>query len=182
MLPAAWLDNLVWEDCRRWIRNPGDTIADAQRELRARMEQTTGLQSQRRALQQQLGEKDTERERILTLYRRNRITVAEAEGQLDAIARETADLRQMLEGIGSQTALAAAYEAHLTEAASLLLRLQGRLEEVDQMNDWATKREIVEHLVAHIGVRTDAGPTRKRASLVIRYSFGEPHAVVTGSA
>ena len=182
-LPAAWLEATVWEDCRRWIQDPGEPLAEAQRQLRDRMGESATLDAERRRFHQQAAAKDAERERILTLYRRNRITVTEAEAQLDAIAAETATLRQMLDGLASQAALAAAFEAHLTEATALLLRLRGRLADVEQTNDWATKREIVEALVARITVRTDGDERgRKRATVRVRYACGEPREVVSTKA
>ncbi len=86
LVRAAWLEDEVWQHCRRFILNPQDTLGEVQRELRARTTRTAELEAQRQSLQRQLGEKEAERERVLTLYRRNRISVSEAETQLDAMA------------------------------------------------------------------------------------------------
>jgi hypothetical protein len=101
-----------------------------------------------------LGEKTDERERILLLFCRNRIALPDAEAQLEDITREEAALRQQLSGFEAQKALAEAYEAHLTEASLFLHRLQERVAEIDQTNDVATKRQVIELLVLGIQIDT----------------------------
>jgi site-specific DNA recombinase len=105
---ADVLEAEVWAGCRDFIFNPGPALAEAQERLRVRLEQSADLDQQRRALQQQLDRKQAEREPVLTLARRGHISLAEAEGQLDAIAHEMADLRQMIDALGAEAALTAA--------------------------------------------------------------------------
>ena len=178
MLSARWIEDLVWQDCRAFIRNPGKALAEAQRELRNRLAQTSGLDEQRRALLKQVGEKEMERERVMTLFRRGRVTLDEVERQLDDVGRETAQLRQLLEALKVQEDLAQAFEAHLSEASTMLARLGERLEEVERKDDWAAKRQIVELLVAQISVRTEGEGRKKEAAISIRYSFGNPRSAV----
>jgi hypothetical protein len=45
---AAWLEAEVWRDCAAFIRAPGEALAEAQRQLRARLAETAGLDAQRR--------------------------------------------------------------------------------------------------------------------------------------
>jgi hypothetical protein len=118
---------------------------------------------------------------VLTLYRRNLITLDEAENQLAAVAREQADVRGLLDGLAAQEALTQAAETHLAEAGALLGRLRDRLEEVDQTQDSVTKRTVAELLVSHIGVRTTGQKHSKQAVLTIRYAFGSPTAVASST-
>lgn len=176
---AEWLESLVWEDCKRFIYEPGDALDEAQRQLRARLERAAGLESQQRALLQQIGEKEAERERVMTLFRRGRITLEEAERHMDDITRETATLRETVDALRSQARLAEAYEAHLSQAGALLSQLRDRLEEVERTNDWETKRQIVELLVTGITVNTleDEPHRRRRAEVTVHYNFGQPSVV-----
>ena len=96
------------------------------------------------------------------------------------MAAEAHTLRQMLDGLSAQAALAEVAETHLTEAAALLARLQGELAEIERTNDEARKREIVEQLVVRMQVRTDGTGREKQAEVTIRYAFGQPYAVPTG--
>src|SRR5206468_3239059 len=85
---ADWLEAAAWEQCRAFILNPGKTLEEARKRLRERMARSTGFEDQRRAMLAGLAEKETERERVITLYRKGRIDDAEADRQLDAIARD----------------------------------------------------------------------------------------------
>ena len=84
------------------------------------MTESAGFEERRRTLLGQLAEKETERERVLTLFRRGTISDAEAERELDAIAKEAAGVREMIESLRAQTALIEAQEAFLTDSAALL--------------------------------------------------------------
>jgi site-specific DNA recombinase len=177
LLAVDWLDTLVWRDCREFIRNPGEALAEAQRQLRAQLADSAHVEDERRALARVLASKDAERERVLTLFRRNRITLAEAESQLDAIAQEAATLRQTHDALDARAALASAFEGHVVQAASLLAQLRHQLEVLDTEADPARKRQIVELLVSRIAVRTEGTGHAKRAHLTIHYTFGQPCAV-----
>jgi site-specific DNA recombinase len=173
------LEREVWAGCREFILNPGPALAEAQQQLRARLAQTTDLDQRLRALQQQLAHKEGEREPVLTLLRRGRITLAEAEGQLDAIAQEMGVLRQAIDALGAQAALTAADEAHLTDAAAMLARLGDKLAEIEARDDWAQKREVVESLVARVLIETVDDGRRTRPKAVITYAFEPTTAVDT---
>jgi site-specific DNA recombinase len=179
LIPAQELEDLVWRDCRAFVLNPGDALAEAQRQLRGRMAETARLEPQRRALLQQVAEKEQERERVLTLFRRNRITLEEAERQLDQLQQEQVAGRQMLAGLRSEEELAQAFEAHLADATAMLGQLGERLAEIEQDGDGATRRQLLELLVTRLTVRTEGVGHRKRATVRAEYAFGAPgdHAV-----
>jgi site-specific DNA recombinase len=176
-LQAAWLEGLVWQDCASFIRNPGEALHEAQQQLRARSAQAAGLEKRQQTLAQQLAEKDAERERVLTLFRRNRISVEEAERQLDSIAQEAETLRELRASLDAQAVLTRATEVHLTEAAALLSRLHQQLDEVEQTNNWDLRRQIIELLVGALSIRTEGSGRHKRALITIHYTFGRPSAV-----
>lgn len=172
-VPADRLESEVWDGCVRFIRDPGDALAEAQRQLRGRLEQVAGVERQRRALAEQVAEKGRERDRVMTLYRRGRISLEDVERQMEAIAEEEATLHQMADALRTQAELASAFEAQLSEAKALLARLRDRLEDVERNDDRETKRRIIELLVTGITVKRPAGGER-RAEATIRYAFSEP--------
>jgi site-specific DNA recombinase len=122
ILPADWLEDAVWQEYRRFILNPGEALDEARHKLRERMTASAGFEGRRRTLLGQLAEKETERERVLSLFRRGTISDVEAERELDAIGREAASVREMIESLRAQTALVEAQEAFLTDSAALLSR------------------------------------------------------------
>ena len=115
---------------------------------------------------------------MLALYRRNRLTIEEAEAHLDDINQHTGTLRGLLQALDSQQALAAAYETHLTTAATMLAQLQERVEEMERTDDWDTKRHVVELLVAGIRVQSEGRGRQTKAHVTIRYVFGSPDTTV----
>ena len=128
-------------------------------------------------MQQALGEKALERDRIMTLFRRGRIALQDAELHLDVIERETVELRTALGAIQAQQDLAEAFAAHYQEAATLLGQLRARLDMIESPNDVATKRQVVELLVAGIRVDTVGTGKDKRATIAITYTFTSKRAV-----
>jgi hypothetical protein len=70
--------------------------------------------------------------------------------------------------LDAQKALVEAYEAHMTDASVLLRRLRERLETVEETNDLATKRQVIELLVHGIRIDTDA---QRGVSATITYVF-----------
>jgi site-specific DNA recombinase len=180
-IPADWLEAGVWNDCREFISDPGEALAEARSQLCERLSQSAALEEERHRLQHRLVETEAERERVMTLFRRGRATLAEAEAQLDAVNVEAAELRTRLDAMRAQDDLAQAFEASLAEATALLARLRERLEEIERTNDWEKKRQVVELLVAGISIRTEGGGREKRAGVTLRYVFGRPRAVVVSA-
>ena len=168
---ADWIEGLVWEDCKAYIFDPGSYLADAPRQLRERLAESATAEERRRALLREIGQKESERERVLTMYRRGKISMDEADTQLDDIARETATLRGLVESLRAQEALTAAAEAYLTDTAAALARLQDRVEEIERTNDLAGKRKVFEILVQRIGVQTEGAGRRKQATVSLQYAY-----------
>ena len=117
--------------------------------------------------------------RCLTLFRRGRITLEEADRQLEVANRETAEARLLLDSLSAQAELLKAWEARVVEIAVLLQSLQEQLEEVERTNDWDKKRQIVALLVPKIVVHTEGQGHRKRAAITRYYAFGKPRRLDT---
>jgi site-specific DNA recombinase len=183
VLHADWLEDAVWDECRRFIRNPGEALDEARRKLRERMTESASSADRRRALLGQLAEKETERERVLTLFRKGTISDDEAERELDAIAREAAGVREMIESMRAQTSLIEAQEAFLTDSAALLCRLHDELATIDATNDQTRKREVIERYVRQITVETRrVGPRKLEADVRLFLRLKpEPIAVENGT-
>jgi site-specific DNA recombinase len=171
ILKAEWLEHLVWEDCRCFILDPGEALAEAQRQLQARLSQTASLAAEQQRLQRALAEKALEKERIMTLFRRGRASLHDTETHLDVIEREATDLRTTLSAMQAQRDLAEAFEQHYTAATTLLDQLRERLAAVEQQEDMAIKRQVVELLVAGIRVETTSTSRGKQATVTLTYTF-----------
>jgi site-specific DNA recombinase len=171
-LRADWLETCIWDDCRAFIQNPGEALAEAQRQLEARLALRGQGEGERQRLQRALSEQMAAREGILLLLRRRKVTLEEAEAQLEAIAQDSEALRTQLSALRAQQDLAEALKAQYTAATTLLGRLQERLEEIERTNDVQAKRELVEFLVVRIDADTiETGRRAKQAELDITYTF-----------
>jgi site-specific DNA recombinase len=168
MLKADWLEAVVWDECRRFLLNPGEALDEVRRKLREQMTQATGFEARRRETLELLTAKETERERALTLFRRGLASLEETEAQLEAVSREAGVLREMLGSQRAQTALIDAHEAFLTESTTLLVWLRDELVEIEATNDLARKRQVIEQYVRQIAVETrEIEPRKKHADVRI---------------
>jgi site-specific DNA recombinase len=171
LLPADWLEEVVWGDCRRFIEDPGAALQEAQAELRRRMGATAESEAEQHRLVRQLAGHEAERERVMTLFRRGRATLEEVERQLDAIQSDAADVRARLDVLRAQQEITAAYEAHYAEAVSMLARLREGLRDIEKTNDWETRRKVIELLVTEIRAETEGSGRHKTSRIRIAYAF-----------
>jgi site-specific DNA recombinase len=178
-LKALWLEDLIWQDCREFILNPGDALAEAKRQLETRRSQSPSMEQEQRGLQQALAEKAVERERVMTMFQRGRLTLDEAEARIDAVETEAAQLRTLLTGLQAQHEITETFAAHYAQTSTLLAALSADLEAVERSNDLARKRQVVELLVAGIRVDTQMMPHGKEAQVAITYSLTPKRAVQT---
>jgi site-specific DNA recombinase len=170
-IDADRIEQRVWEECRAFIRNPGPVLAAAQEALHAAQRHRDDHTARRQALMAQCAEKERERARVRTLYRRGAITLAEAEAELATIAQEIATLTALAESLTAQEALAAAETAQLTTAATLLAQLRAELDDIEATDDRAFKHQIITRLVSAITVTTEG--TGRQATVIarVRYTF-----------
>jgi site-specific DNA recombinase len=165
---AAWIEQIVWEDCRNFILNPGEALASAQEQLKARKLQVSAMVQERATYLRAVAEKGQERDRIMTMFQRGRLPLKDAEARLDAIAQEEVTLRQQCAALDAQKALAEAAETHLGDAKRLLKQLQGRLADLEQRDDQVVKRQVIECLVHGIRIDIDA---QQQVIATITYAF-----------
>jgi site-specific DNA recombinase len=179
ILPADWHEDEVWERCREFILNPGAAIDEARKRLRDRLTTSAGFDTRRQSTLALLAEKETERERVLTLYRRGKISGEDAEHELDAVAREAGQLREELESMRAQAALIDAEETYITDSIAMLTVAREQLAEIDETNDQRRKRAFIERYVSGVTVYSErVGTRRLQADIKIKKKLQpEPIAV-----
>jgi site-specific DNA recombinase len=178
MLDADALEALVWEDVREFIRNPGAVLQQVRDELTAATTSRPDTDVERRKLEQQLAGKESEKGRILTLYRREQLDLPETEHQLAIIAQETETLRGLVAALDAQDAIAKNQLQQVDEAERLAELLRDRIEQIERDDDWDTKRQLVELLVQGINVVSHGTGRGKSADLTIHYAFTHPKSAV----
>jgi site-specific DNA recombinase len=184
VVSADNLERTVWQSVRKFADHPDEYIAAAQRQLRERLADVSRADEERKRLARELAGKEQERERVLDLFRRGRITSAECDRDLDKVAAETRELREMLDALRTRAEMAAASEAYLSDVGVALAQMRDRMDEIDATNDRAAMREQIELLVPRIVLHTEIvgatakGRTIKRVTARLTLAFqSEPEVV-----
>jgi site-specific DNA recombinase len=175
-IDADWLEGVVWDGLRRFLHNPGEVLADAQRQLQTRDAQAEPRRAERRRLEDERAQKAVERDRLLDLYRKGLIDLPTVEAHLATIARETETLDGLLAALTAEEAQAQAQAAMLDRAATWIVTLRDRIAAIETDRDPATQRAIVEALVEQITVHTERPAPRRpaTATVMITYRFTPP--------
>ena len=182
---ARLLEAIVWDELRAFASDPTPYLAEAQASLRARLADTEGLEAERRTLTKSLAGRQAERDRVLLLFRKGRISEAKADADLDEIDAETARDRERLDALRTRAEMAAASEAQLAGLGPLLAAVRSEAEAIEREGDRARMRALIERLVPGIVVRTEVlgmspgGRRRTRAEVVLTLAFGVEKAAVS---
>ncbi len=153
---------LVWGDCVRFLLEPGDIIE----ELTAELNQTSEAaltEAERQLVEDALGNISGQRDRIIDVYRRGRITADEFDSQMESIGDEEETLRRRLADLVPT-------EPPTQDMPSEEL-LSGVRRRLNEGVDDGMRQEIVSLLVRRITVKTEEANGTKRATLIIEYRF-----------
>jgi len=169
-LNGDYVERLVWADIESFLRNPGEILE----RLRERVVMQDGERQRRQKeldeLRDRLRQKTDERDRVLALFRRNRIDEATLDQQLDLIEVEAADLRTDIE-TATRTLSAGDRTAQLQSAEALLEMLRARLDGPVALE---LRRRIVEILVETVEAKTVERWGVQQSEIVITYRFSQP--------
>jgi site-specific DNA recombinase len=178
MVHAIALETAVWEDIETFLRQPGDVLAQLAQQMQLQEGETERLHDELAAHQQALQALATEKDSVITLFRRGRIDELALDRQLDQIQQEEANSRGDLDGVQEELHCLQAKEDGLRYAHALLGRLAQQLE---YPLTWDVKRELVEALVAVICVDTvEESKGKKKAKVTVTYRFGPSTAIGMG--
>jgi uncharacterized protein len=169
---AEWVEELVWQDVRRFLENPGEVLE----RLRAEMQgdgEGEALAERHADVARRLGQKESEKDRYVRMYAQGYLDDSELATYLEDLKYQTQDLRLLLDSVEAEIA-GKKEQQHLAETTGAWLSaLRERIAEVeaDTEEAQATRRELVRLLVEIVAVdRTEEGKTRVR----ITYRFGPP--------
>jgi site-specific DNA recombinase len=166
-IKCDFIEPIVWNDVERFLRNPGDLLADLEAEA---TDEAGGAitEADRITLAAALRDVELQRQRVLDLQVRGRMTDTEADAHLDRIAVDRAEIEKRIEALQPE-------EEELSPAVppDILERLsQG----IDGLTD-EQKQEIV-RLLVRIVIDTEVPDIgKKRATVRIEYRF--PRVVAT---
>lgn len=169
-LPQKWIEDIVWNDCRQFILNPGTALSELTAIFEQRRANVDKLEEEIALLRQVIATKAREKDRVLDLYRRGLINVTDVETQLDSVNRETSELKTRIRHLENRRVQESSVEQDYASAEEFLSAMREALGDGEPPFD--VKRKIVKALVQRITVRTLPG-TGKRlsAEVTIDYCF-----------
>jgi site-specific DNA recombinase len=173
-IDALWLEDLVWEDIRRFVADPGEALARAQEQSEQRESATQDIEDRladlRRRLQAAHGEKD----RYVRLYAKGQLDEAELDTYLLDLKNRTDNLGMLIDAALSQKA-EAEHDARTTrDTAAWLASLQDGLAalEEDTAEAHEGRCELLSLLVERISVgRDETQPSKPRVRIDYRFAL-----------
>lgn len=175
---ANWLDSQVWAEVDTFVRDPGPLLVKLAARMQGQSDQAEVLRADLAAKQREQDARQQEKDTVLGLFRKGRISERDLDRQLDAIAGEEETCAKAMHALRGQLAALDDVSAALSGAAALLERLRGKVG--PEPVSYATRRELVEALVqgVRIGVEENGvsrrGKPLLRAVVRVTYCFQEP--------
>jgi hypothetical protein len=173
---AEWLENLVWQDVRGFLENPGEVLERVREELEGD-DQASELEERLASLQKRLASKQAERDRAMRLYMRELISEEEADVLLADLKNQADNLRLLIGAVEADLAKQEESKLAAMNTEAWLMSLRKSLSEVEQDTEEAFKsrRELVKLLVEKVSVdRNEDG----RVKVDITYRFGPTEATL----
>ncbi len=165
------LERQVWSDVETFLRNPQPVLE----QLHARLESTAQGSDQIRKrltrLEGRFAEKTEERNRVVGLYRRGRLSDADLDAQMEEIGKEQVMLETQIAELRAMIAGAGSIGTTINSAQALLAKLRKRL---DEPISWELKRRLIEVLVAGVRVDTVEYCGVKQTQTTVTYRFSQP--------
>jgi site-specific DNA recombinase len=170
------LEEAVWSDIERFLRNPGEVLDELASEIDGPSAVAATAEADRLTLEAALESFAGQRDRILDLYRRDLITPEDLEGQLQKIASEQKAVEERLRALDGEGAVdPEPIGPDLLE--EIRSRLHGGLDD-------RTRQEIVSLLVGRIVIRPEEVDGEKQTKATVEYRFPGvvPTSTGTGSS
>lgn len=179
MIPAEWLENLVWKDIKKFVMDPGEVLEKLQSQMDQELAATPSNEERRRELERLLALKATEQDRVLDAYRRGSIDLDQLDDQIKRSKAETQPLYDELMDLIAKESETGKAVGDLASTDTLLRDLRDAIE---GDLDWDTRRAVVEALVEGISVETTGSARKKQAAVTVSYRFSEPVYAVDNAA
>ncbi len=173
-IPAEWIEDFVWQDCVNFIMSPGEAIAEINNNEAEIQKHSQSLQEQIEIIQKSIQDKETEKQSILDLFRKQFISAKDVELQLEKINNEKLILEENQKSLTEEANSQKDISVKMRSAEQLLLGLQDKLNTDDL--DYEVKREIIKTLVKEVRIKTknpEDDLHQLQATVAITYTFSQ---------
>jgi site-specific DNA recombinase len=168
-MSAAWVEDLVWDDVKQFVTNPGETLESIREQLRGDTTRAAELEARRKDLSTRLADKHSERDRYIQLYAQGHIAETELETYLADLKNQISNLKLLLEATEAECAESSASAEIANTTSAWLAKLAKRAEEVEEDTPEAflKRQQLVRLLVDRItaGRGPEAGHGRDNLPL-----------------
>jgi site-specific DNA recombinase len=169
---APWLEDLVWQDVKWFLENPGEILERAREQLRSQDDDTEELTERREDLAKRLAAKQSEKDRYVRLYAQGHISESELEVYLADLKNQTDNLRLLIESLEADLSQRREQIELAETTHAWLAMLRERITEVEEDTEEAfrIRKTLVRLLVKGIMANKKEGRTEVR----ITYRFDPP--------
>jgi site-specific DNA recombinase len=168
---APWLEELVWQDIKQFLKNPGDTLECVRAQFDT-ADETSELRARYTDLRKRLASKQAEKDRYIRLYAQGHISEEELETYLLDLKHHISNLRLLIES--AEADLASIEENALTAKTveTWLLTLRKRISEVeaDTPEAFHKRQQLVRLLVEGVTLNREG----RNTTAMVTYRFGPP--------
>jgi hypothetical protein len=127
---ADWLEELVWSDVRRFLKDPGE-ILERLREQYDAADDAGELEARKKELAKRLATKHAEKDRYVRTYAQGHISEEELDAYLAELRKTIDNLRVLLASVEAERSERQERTALTDTTHAWLLALRRRLDEVE---------------------------------------------------
>jgi site-specific DNA recombinase len=149
-LNAAKIEARVWRRLERYLRHPDEALDELAARLHGQADEASDIRAKLAEKQREQAAKQEERDTVVELFRKKRISERDLDRQLDKIDDEERGLLAAIAKLTDRLVDADAVSAKLAAAAALLEEQRGKLDGPEPVD----RRGIIEKLVRRITVKT----------------------------
>ncbi len=128
---APWLEDLVWQDVRWFLENPGEILERVREQLKGG-DDTEELARRREDLAKRLAAKHSEQDRYVRLYAQGYISESELEVYLADLKNQTDNLRLLTESLEADLSQRREQTELAETTAAWLITLRERIAEIEE--------------------------------------------------
>jgi site-specific DNA recombinase len=150
-----WLDDVVWQHCLRFVNSPEILLKEIEREQQENQSNLDALEKEKQNTLLSIAAKDQERQNLISLYRKNLISLSEVEKQLTALEKEKSTLQERAKEIEQQFKDADNTFVKKESVEYILSTLREMLTEGEPSLE--VKKTVIQCLVEKILVKTEIG-------------------------
>jgi site-specific DNA recombinase len=174
-LSASWLEDLVWQDVKQFIENPGEVLERVKEQLKDESDITAELSTRHEDLVKRLTTKQAEKDRYVRLYAQGHLAESELETYLADLKNQTDNIKLLIESVDADLSHRREHTELARTTHAWLVTLRERIAEVeeDTAEAYKKRKQLVRLLVQGVALENDES---RQTKVRITYRFDPPPA------